>query len=84
LLLEGLLSNDYRLNKESDMNTIQPSAESGRLELARAAFRDFYAQCFWYLRRDMVVTSADVDEIARGLRQHGGRQGFLLAARLCR
>ena len=55
-----------------------------RVELAREAFRQFHAQCFWYLRRDLVVNEADIPEIARGLRQHGGRRGFLLAAQLCR
>jgi hypothetical protein len=67
------------------MNTNQTAVvDASRLELARAAFRDFYAQCFWYLRRDMNVSADDVAEIVRGLRQHGGRQGFLLAAKLCR
>ena len=55
-----------------------------RVREARRAFRKFHAQCFWYMRRDMAITLADVPEIARGLRQNGGRQGFLLAARLCR
>lgn len=55
-----------------------------RVREARRAFRRFYLQCFWYLRSDMRVTLADVPEIARGLRQNGGREGFLLAAKLCR
>ena len=55
-----------------------------RVREARRAFRDFYAQCFWYLHPDLQVTLRDVPEIARGLRQNGGRQGFLVAARLCR
>ncbi len=55
-----------------------------RVREARRAFRRFHAQCFWYLRPGMRVTLADVPEIARGLRQNGGRQGFLLAAKLCR
>jgi len=55
-----------------------------RVREARRAFRRFYAQCFWYMRPDMKVTLADIPEIVRGLRQNGGRQGFLLAARLCR
>ena len=55
-----------------------------RVREARRAFHDFYAQCFWYLRPDMHVTLRDVPEIARGLRQNGGRKGFLVAARLCR
>jgi hypothetical protein len=55
-----------------------------RVREARRAFRAFHAQCFWYMRPDMTVTIKDVPEIARGLRQNGGRQGFLLAAKLCR
>ena len=64
-----------------------PSAEvrdAARLREARRAFRDYHAQCFWYLRPDLQVTLGDVPEIVRGLRRHGGRKGFLLAARLCR
>ena len=55
-----------------------------KLELARQVLRDFHAQCFWYLREDMELKPSDLDEIVRGLRQNGGRRGFLLAARLCR
>lgn len=55
-----------------------------RVREARRAFRRYYAQCFWYLREDMTVTLDDVPEIVRGLRQNGGREGFLLAAKLCR
>ena len=55
-----------------------------RIREAQRAFHRFYAQCFWYLRQDMKVTSADIPEIVRGLRQNGGREGFLLAAKLCR
>ncbi len=54
-----------------------------RVREARRAFRRFYAQCFWYMPKDMTVTLADLPAIARGLRQHGGREGFLLAAKLC-
>jgi hypothetical protein len=54
-----------------------------RVREARRAFRRFHAQCFWYMRRDMNVTLSDLPELARGLRENGGRQGFLLAAKLC-
>ncbi len=54
-----------------------------RVREARRAFRDFHAQCFWYMPSDMKITLEDVPEVARGLRQHGGRRGFLLAAKLC-
>lgn len=59
-------------------------AEDYRLQAARAAFRQFHAQCFWYLRADLEITLTEVPMIADGLRKNGGRAGFLLAAELCR
>ena len=55
-----------------------------RTREARRAFKKYYAQCFWYMRRDRVIRPEDIPEIARGLRQNGGRDGFRLAAKLCR
>lgn len=55
-----------------------------RVREARRAFREFHTQCFWFLRDDLPITTDDIPEIVRGLRQNGGRRGFLLAARLCR
>ena len=54
-----------------------------RIREARRLFRRYYAQCFWYMQPDMNITIADVPEIAHGLRKHGGREGYRLAARLC-
>ncbi len=54
-----------------------------KLELARQAFHEFHAQCFWYLRKDLELKPSDLDEIVRGLRLNGGLGGFLLAAKLC-
>jgi hypothetical protein len=71
------------------MDAIQ-NAEDGtmsateKLALARQILRDFHAQCFWYMREDMDLKPSDIEEIVRGLRQNGGRRGFLLAERLCR
>ncbi|MBI2501777.1 MAG: hypothetical protein HYW07_00895 [Candidatus Latescibacteria bacterium] len=59
-------------------------SEVERLQLAREVYREFHAECFWYLRPDLPIDAAALPEIARGLRRHGGRRGFLLAARLCR
>ncbi len=55
-----------------------------RVREARKIFRALHAQCFWFLRPDLRVTVEDIPELVRGLRQNGGRQGFLLAAKLCR
>ena len=61
----------------------KPLDETERLQLARQAFANYYARCFWFVRKDLEVGVGDIPEIARGLRLHGGRQGFMLAARLC-
>lgn len=55
-----------------------------RVREARKIFQAFHAQCFWFMRPDLRVTVDDIPELVRGLRQNGGRQGFFLAAKLCR
>lgn len=74
---EGGKRSRRRLSSEDARNMV-------RVREARRAFRGFHAQCFWYMRPDLKVTLDDVPEIIRGLRRHGGRRGFHLAARLCR
>ena len=58
--------------------------EAEKLSLARVALHEFHAQCFWFWRADIEIGPQDIPEIVRGLRQDGGRRGFLLAAQLCR
>jgi hypothetical protein len=60
---------------------INPSEQT---RLAQQAFAEFYAQCFWYMRKDLKVGPSDIPEIIRGLRHYGGRRGLQLAGRLCR
>ena len=55
-----------------------------RVREAKRLFRRYYAQCFWYMKPDMHITLADVSAIVRGLKQNGGREGYLLASKLCR
>ena len=55
-----------------------------RVREARRAFRRCHASCFWYMDANRKITLEDVPAIVRGLRQHGGREGYLLAERLCR
>jgi hypothetical protein len=52
------------------------------VERAREIFKEFYANCFWHLKPNLVVTAEMIPVIVKGLRAHGGRQGFLLAAEL--
>lgn len=55
-----------------------------RVREARRAFLRFYTRCFWFMDPDTTITLDDVPAIVRGLRQNGGREGFVLAAKLCR
>jgi len=60
-----------------------PEKQADKIELARAVYREFHARCFGFLRKDLPPTAADLPEIARGLRENGGRRGYELASRLC-
>lgn len=55
-----------------------------KLELARWAFDHYYARCFWFMRKDLEIKPENLESIIKGLRHNGGREGFLLADRLCR
>ena len=59
-------------------------ARQRRLELARQAFKDFHAQCFWSYRSDAEMTEEKIPFVVRGLREHGGLAGYRVAAELCR
>jgi len=50
---------------------------------ARRAFRRFHTQCFWFCDPGYTVTRADVPWVADQLRKFGGREGWILGARLC-
>jgi hypothetical protein len=54
------------------------------LALAQQAFDRFHSRCFWFMREDLAVREEDIDAIIRGLRSHGNREAFLIAAKLCR
>jgi hypothetical protein len=60
------------------------SEHERRLELARKAFKEFYAQCFWSYREDVEITEEKIPFVIRGLREHGGLAGYRTAAELCR
>ena len=55
-----------------------------RLALAQQAFERFHSRCFWFMREDLPVGEEDIAAIIHGLRSHGNREAFLIAARLCR
>ena len=66
---------------------MEPTAQTDRerrLELARKAFKDFYAQCFWSADPGLVVEERHIPFIMSNLRLHVGHKGFRLASELCR
>ena len=71
-----------------DVATTRTSAaeatdQQRRLDLARRAFKQFYAQCFWSYREDMEITEEKIPLIIRGLCAEGGLAGYRVAAELC-
>lgn len=72
------------MNNGNHINSVFfPETQVDKIDLARAVYREFHTRCFWFLRKDLSPTAADIPEIARGLREHGGRRGYELASRLC-
>ena len=66
------------------VNSKEQSDREHRLELARQAFKEFFAQCFWSSDPHREITEQDIPFIVRGLRYYGGHNGYRIAARLCR
>lgn len=62
----------------------RPLPDAGTLDAARAALADYRTRCFWSLSPDFIVTEETLPIIIEGLRRHGDRRAFQLAARLCR
>jgi uncharacterized membrane protein len=53
------------------------------LAAAREALAAYRTTCFWSLSPDFVVTAETLPIIIEGLRSHGDRRAFQLAAQLC-
>lgn len=59
-------------------------SQAERLRFAQAAYDAYRASCFWSMRRDLVVTEANLPMVIEGLKEHGGHKGWKLAQALCR
>ncbi len=53
-----------------------------RVREARQAFSEFYADCFWYCRKDLVIGPGDVEWVAETLRKNGDMRAWRVAGRL--
>lgn len=70
------------MQRSSGESHDESHARARRVELANQLFREFYAACFWHMKRDLTVTEEMIPRIIKGLRTHGGRRGMLAAAQL--
>jgi len=61
---------------------MQHDDSTAAVRRAQELFKEYYARCFWHLKPDLVVTQELIPMIVKGLRAHGGRREFLLAAQL--
>ena len=59
-----------------------PLTRSEALALANQLYREYHTRCFWHSPRDLVVTDELIPFVAKGLRTHGGRRGFILSGKL--
>jgi hypothetical protein len=67
----------------SEVRTFTPPRHPyERLELARALFDEFHAQCFWHSPKDLEITAERIPFVIKGLRANGGHRGFKLAGLL--
>lgn len=57
-------------------------AAAAMLALANQLFQEYRARCFWHSPPDLVVTAEQIPFVLKGLRNHGGRAGFLAAGKL--
>ena len=57
--------------------------EMVRVREARRAFRRLHAMCFWSSPPDLQVGPGDVTWVVDGLKKHGNREVWEVAARLC-
>jgi hypothetical protein len=52
--------------------------------LASKALETYRVRCFWSLAPDFVVSESTLPILIAGLRKHGDRAAFQIAAQLCR
>lgn len=65
------------------MNESEQAARERRVALARQAFREYFAQCFWSWDENTEIKEETIPLIVEGLRHYGGHRGYRIAAELC-
>jgi hypothetical protein len=59
-----------------------PRSLAEQLELANQLYRQFRTRCFWHSPRELIITEDLLPLVIKGLRTHGGREGFILFRKL--
>ena len=72
-----------RMPPASPVSTTQGILQD-RLRLAQTAFETYRTRCFWSLAPDFVVDESTLPILIAGLRKHGDRTAFQIAAQLSR
>src|SRR5216117_3888363 len=70
------------MSPTTEPGAVPPLTPQERLDLANQLYREFHTRCFWHCPLDLVITEDLVPMVVQGLRQHGGRRGFILSGRL--
>ena len=55
-----------------------------KLDIAQTAFHKFYGRCFWFMRKDLIITRSNFPLIVKGLRENGNRETYRWVEKLCR
>jgi len=75
-----------RRGGKKSRRTLAPEAARAmvRVREARRAYRRFHTECFWSFDPHYRVGADDIPWVAEQLKKHGGRDAWLLGAKLCR
>ena len=66
--------------------TLDPETARAMVKLreARRAYKKFQVQCFWSSPKEYVIQYEDIPWVAKQIMTHGGREGWMIGAKLCR
>lgn len=67
----------------ADSNVSAEAPTAAVLAMAREALETYRTTCFWSLAPDFTVTPETLGIVIDGLRRHGDRRAFQIAAQLC-
>lgn len=72
------------LTSNGPTQTGRSSSKQRAIAHAQVAFERYFAQAFWHLRPEALITEHTLPDVINGLRRYGGRDGFREAEKICR